>query len=264
MVTIKNSTHTHPPPSHEAAPTARTLLLGRASWYYNSCLAKGRKTVEATRSRCRHGPRSRKLQGRCLARCARGPRARRHLLLGGRRRQSLCRLGLELLPPQHIPGAAEAQLHQLPAHLLALQEGKDGQGARLVSGQQGCAHHRSHLPTIARTRSGERRQCAQHPPKPAVLGNRELLLRQGCRHRWALPCSGMAHECGHDERTPEGTEYSGWLMLPPPQASLPHCRQQQTNPSSFSPTFLCLHPTQGSACTPPFIPPAGNQFPNLN
>lgn len=214
--------------------------------------------------RCRHGPHSRKLQGRCLSRCTRGARAHRHLLLRGHHRQSRCRhrLGLEFLPLQHVPGAAEAQLHQLPAHLLALQEGKDGQGARLVSGQQGCAHHCSHLPTIARTRSGEGRQCALHPLKPAVLGNQELLLRKGCRHRWALPHSSMAHECGHYGRTPEGMEYSGWL--PPPQASLPHCRQQQTNPSSFSPTFLCLHPTQGRACTPPFIPPAGNQFPNLN
>lgn len=115
--------------------------MGTGHWCYNTCLTRERKSAEVAKRWCRHGPRSNKLQGRCLARCAQGPRAGRHLLLGGRRRQPRGRRrpGLELLPPQHVPGAAEAQFHQLPPHLFALREGKDGQGARLPPAHGGRA-----------------------------------------------------------------------------------------------------------------------------
>lgn len=110
-------------------------------------------------------------------------RAGRHLLLGGHRRELRGqRPGLELLSLQHVPGAAEAQFHQLPPHLLALREGKHRQGALLATRHRGRAPHNSHRPrTPTASASGGRHLAARWsvgPSAPAAPG----------RSRWCGRC----------------------------------------------------------------------------
>lgn len=154
-------------------------------------------------------------------------RAGRHLLLGGHRREFRGRRpGLELLSLQHVPGAAEAQFHQLPPHLLALREGKHRQGARLATRHRGRAPQNSRRPrTPTASASGGRHLAARWsvgPSAPAAPG----------RSRWCGRCRdgpGPAPVLSRGPRTHTSAPSRGYPPLrrgrTPASSATPACHR---------------------------------------